>query len=291
MARTSILSGKVVIILILFWWLFTGEVSACVGARPMGMGGAFTAISDDINAIYWNPAGLSELKKTEFIYTHEPDKGWFYNWKKEKRYRGYISSYPHFIGFGCRKGRWGIGLAYVDVSRHAESKWRGKLWLYGALGTRITKKLSLGVKLGYRKVEDPSWEFFEKPSIDRASPVPMIFGIGLLYKIRDNISFGVLFQGVGNVRPAISIKPNEKLLIAYGLYDLFDVVDTEHNYQVGVEYKMSKNLVLRGGFYNGNLSIGFGYISSSFNFDYYFWTHKWSFLEYYRSGVGFTLKY
>ncbi len=29
------------------------------GARPMGMGGAFTAVADDANAPYWNPAGLA----------------------------------------------------------------------------------------------------------------------------------------------------------------------------------------------------------------------------------------
>lgn len=29
-----------------------------VGARAMGMGGAFVAIADDVNAAYWNPAGL-----------------------------------------------------------------------------------------------------------------------------------------------------------------------------------------------------------------------------------------
>jgi outer membrane protein OmpA-like peptidoglycan-associated protein len=32
------------------------------GARPMGMGGAFTAICDDPNAAYWNPAGLLKVK-------------------------------------------------------------------------------------------------------------------------------------------------------------------------------------------------------------------------------------
>ncbi|MFH1387012.1 MAG: hypothetical protein ABIH50_05050 [bacterium] len=30
-----------------------------MGTRPMGMGGAFTAIADDANAPYWNPAGLA----------------------------------------------------------------------------------------------------------------------------------------------------------------------------------------------------------------------------------------
>ena len=32
-----------------------------VGARAMGMGGAFTAVSDDPSAAYWNPAGLGAL--------------------------------------------------------------------------------------------------------------------------------------------------------------------------------------------------------------------------------------
>ncbi|MFA6169515.1 MAG: hypothetical protein WCW67_02445 [Candidatus Margulisiibacteriota bacterium] len=32
---------------------------ALYGTRPMGMGGAFTAVADDANAPYWNPAGLA----------------------------------------------------------------------------------------------------------------------------------------------------------------------------------------------------------------------------------------
>lgn len=32
---------------------------ALYGTRPMGMGGAFTAVSDDANAPYWNPAGVA----------------------------------------------------------------------------------------------------------------------------------------------------------------------------------------------------------------------------------------
>ncbi len=36
-----------------------------VGARPLGMGGAFTAISDDTSAIGWNPAGLGQLTRAE----------------------------------------------------------------------------------------------------------------------------------------------------------------------------------------------------------------------------------
>ncbi|HNS72846.1 MAG TPA: hypothetical protein PKI81_05535 [bacterium] len=37
-----------------------------VGARAVGMGGAYTGISDDYTAMYWNPAGLGQMKRREF---------------------------------------------------------------------------------------------------------------------------------------------------------------------------------------------------------------------------------
>lgn len=33
-----------------------------VGARALGMGGAFTSISNDASALYWNPAGLGQIQ-------------------------------------------------------------------------------------------------------------------------------------------------------------------------------------------------------------------------------------
>ncbi len=36
-----------------------------LGARPLGMGGAFTAVSDEAAAVYWNPAGLGQLTRAE----------------------------------------------------------------------------------------------------------------------------------------------------------------------------------------------------------------------------------
>jgi len=34
-----------------------------VGANSQAMGGAFTAIANDVSALYWNPAGITQLKK------------------------------------------------------------------------------------------------------------------------------------------------------------------------------------------------------------------------------------
>ncbi len=41
-----------------------------VGARPVAMGSAFTAVADDINALSWNPAGLASLERRQFGATH-----------------------------------------------------------------------------------------------------------------------------------------------------------------------------------------------------------------------------
>lgn len=37
------------------------------GARSLGMGKAFVGLSDDSSATYWNPAGLTQLKRREFM--------------------------------------------------------------------------------------------------------------------------------------------------------------------------------------------------------------------------------
>ena len=35
------------------------------GARPEGMGGAYAAVADDLNALFWNPAGLAAVRTPE----------------------------------------------------------------------------------------------------------------------------------------------------------------------------------------------------------------------------------
>ncbi|MDI6780829.1 MAG: PorV/PorQ family protein [bacterium] len=40
------------------------------GARPAGMGGAFVACVDDINACWWNPAGLIRINSREMLYSN-----------------------------------------------------------------------------------------------------------------------------------------------------------------------------------------------------------------------------
>jgi len=45
------------------------------GVRPLGMGGAFTALADDENALFYNPAGLGFLEGLRFGSFYEPRFG------------------------------------------------------------------------------------------------------------------------------------------------------------------------------------------------------------------------
>ena len=41
-----------------------------VGSRAVGMGGAYVAVVDDATAVYWNPAGLARINKSEVVLIH-----------------------------------------------------------------------------------------------------------------------------------------------------------------------------------------------------------------------------
>src|SRR5437879_1705175 len=41
-----------------------------VGARAIGMGGAFVGTANDVTSLYWNPAGAARLEHSEAAFSH-----------------------------------------------------------------------------------------------------------------------------------------------------------------------------------------------------------------------------
>jgi hypothetical protein len=75
-----------------------------VGVRPVAMGNAFTAISDDGNAVFWNPAGLG-LIQSYYV------SGMAMNHLTYWNYYNLTSA----IMLGKKAGGLGIGLAYISA--------------------------------------------------------------------------------------------------------------------------------------------------------------------------------
>jgi hypothetical protein len=266
--------------IVLIGLILTSEALSCVGARPAGLGYAFSAVDRDINCCYWNPAGLAEIEGSIISFTYSPDSMQI----EDKKI--HIAAYPYFIAVGFRN----TALVFVDVSEHAYSKWRGSYWLYLAFGRRMSSNFSMGIKIGYRDIKDPSFEFFKEPTKENLADIPMIFDIGFLYK-KENINWGLLIQGLGNIRPAVSIRVGERILINYDLYDIFSLTEGWSTYRIGIEYKIKEGLFIRYGISSGHPCFGIGYSNEWFSFDYALRALRLFLQGYYYSLVSFNLKF
>ncbi|UCE06700.1 MAG: PorV/PorQ family protein [bacterium] len=69
-----------------------------VGARAIGMGEAFVALSNDALALYWNPAGLALLENVNLTTTHTE---WF------------AGLYHDFVGAGIPLGDFSLGVSMM----------------------------------------------------------------------------------------------------------------------------------------------------------------------------------
>ena len=130
-----------------------------IGIRPLGMGGAFVAVSDDGNSIYYNPAALADAKSQyirgymdmntdEFIrddcYTVTmPQAGWGY-WNKQDKLgnKADVTSFS-FGTKGQNAVAWGV--TYKNIAWDtAGSQSRG--WtMDGGLKASFSKEISVGL--------------------------------------------------------------------------------------------------------------------------------------------------
>ncbi len=51
--------------------LYGSDLGMGIGARAIGLGGAFVSIANDPSAVYWNPAGLTDIKQTRLFLSAE----------------------------------------------------------------------------------------------------------------------------------------------------------------------------------------------------------------------------
>lgn len=82
---------------------YAGEfLSGGAGARPCGMGGAYTAVVQDVTALYWNPAGLVLINRFQFHGMHAA------------RFSGQVQN--DFLGFGFSQDHHtALGLGFYRV--------------------------------------------------------------------------------------------------------------------------------------------------------------------------------
>jgi hypothetical protein len=135
---------------------YSNEVYAIgVGARPLGMGGAYVAMAEESSAVYWNPAGLSNIKHIDLAIVQQGKAGLSSSLKlnevgSEYLYLSGALSVPGLGSFGAGFLRFGVkGIDQVNVDANGEPS------LDSEGGPVVQNQFStedLGFQIGYGKL-------------------------------------------------------------------------------------------------------------------------------------------
>jgi len=169
-----------------------------IGARPLGMGGAFVAIADDCNASAYNPAGIGYARKPEVGFTHIILFSGVVNYN----HAGIIVPLG---GFG------GIGMSF-GILQEESAIYSEKTYIF-SYSKRLIEAISLGVNVkmlntGYDK--ETEW-VKENPYFVKASTSGFTFDVGLLAKPVSGLSIGVMGSNLAPVDMSISRSDEEKV--------------------------------------------------------------------------------
>lgn len=225
-----------------------------MGARALSMGRGFSAVADDVSALYWNPAGLSQLTKRSLSVTHI-DLFVLASYDSI----GYASPFKNNIYYGIGLVRLYSGeIERVDSSNMPSGVTSAQdmgLLLSGAYLLNDKLSLGTGTNIVNKSFDDINMTW---AGIDAA----------LLYNYNESMHFGLTAK---NIITLISGKPSNReyliplttkfgfsyklpknnILLAADIDDLTEL-------HAGVEWRANDLLRVRCGYDNGNTTAGIG---------------------------------
>jgi len=247
------------------------------GARAGAMGSAYSAISDDSTAIYWNPAGLAQMKSGSICFMHAL-------WFEEIAYDWFSVAQP--VG---KFGAIGLGFQYLNYASipcfDISGNDCGSLTSYD-----MAASLSYAKRLGALSLGATAKYISSK--LDNTATT-MAYDGGLMYRFKNKrLSLGCAVQNIGGslkyYEESIDIPMNLRFGAGYRFSKKFLVTcdvsaaDGAPKYGAGAEYKHKAgeetSILIRGGYNTkgsdagglGGISAGLGISYKSFALDYAF---------------------
>lgn len=245
-----------------------------IGARPLGMGGAFVAVADTPDALYWNPAGVGQLSKTQVssMQTDLFGLGIQYNWLAAVQP---VGKYTFGIGYNGLDASKAFGdFPYQEGS--VLGSVAGEAVIYG-------QHLRWGANLKYNFLKGGS-------DLVNTEQTGLGIDIGLLYQ-KDALKLGFVVRDLYTrlagelVEESMSedvvnvIPPDVALGASFITGPVLWTLDisglaTEPKVHAGVEYAVNNQVSLRAGYKAGMFTVGLGMKTGSWVLDYAYNTHQ-----------------
>lgn len=249
-----------------------------MGARVVALGGNYVGLADDINAIYWNPAGLTNIEKKEFLFQYLKPFA-----KVDNLGCQYLAmcipnaGLINNLSVGGNITYYGYGKTNkYDEKGNLQGQWDASDFAFTITGAKEVKE-NLSVGMNGKII---------RQMIDDKKGISCAIDIGMLSLLSPNMSYGVVLQNLGTGiklnKEKSSLPMKLKAGIAYNvdvipMIILSDVVipnDNDPYIGLGIEYNLL-GVTLRAG-YNSNkakegierLSAGFGVGYKTYSFDY-----------------------
>ena len=238
-----------------------------VGGRESAMGEAFTSLSDDVNAVFWNVAGIGFVTDPQLTFSHT-------NWLVESTHDAFAVAIP-MKSFVIGLSAISFKIKEFEETTVLEPNGTGNMvgagdYLVGlSLARRFTDKLTIGLQIKY-----------VQEVLDNRSFENMLFDIGTIYHtgFRD-LKLAFALQHFGPDMVLAEQQFRTPLLFRVGASDkivasdfhrlvasieLVHPTDASEWINTGVEYTFMNILALRGGYQANDkeqrLTTGFGII-------------------------------
>ncbi|MEE9449098.1 MAG: PorV/PorQ family protein [Ignavibacteriaceae bacterium] len=288
---------------------YAGEFMAIgIGGRPLGMGGAFTGVADDVTSGYYNPAGLANLNYPQISLMHSEQFGNLVNYD----YASVGIPFQEDLSFGISVMR--LAVDGIPDTREA--------LINGQTGTKIYDINHIFARMDYSKITEFSnqdWAIYLtfakrhskdfywganikiiRRDIAEFGATGIGFDLGAMYSPMENLYVGANIQDVTTtlvawstglnelISPTLKIGSSYKIVEILGGYIMpaldfdirfenrqfasnFNLGPVSFDMHAGLEWNIENLIYIRGG-YNDvkQFTVGAGIKLPKLNIDYSF---------------------
>lgn len=251
--------------------------AAGVGTRALSMGGAFSAVCDDVNALFYNPAGLVQLDQGELT-------------SMQTRLMDSVDYYYLALGIPLQQSGFAVGwiqctvpniplVATTSVPLNSDITPQGRAdyfanALIAAYGWQATDHLSCGVSV--------TGLYKDMSGISQAKGYGISSTLGLLYQPIHGLNIALVLRDAFNyqhwqtgteeiVLPKLSLGFNLLPMKSWAIsFDLDKQMSFRYYFvwHIGTEVVFFERILLRAGLDRGTFTAGFSVNINPVYFDY-----------------------